>query len=133
MGASTRGLDELLADFETLPERAAEKFPRVLGQGGLQIKKDWRERWKLITGPRGHSHIPHLLYAVGYDVDEYRDHWRVKVGVAALNRQSFLAEIITYGTLTSAPHDAGQAALDDEDPRFVNAVAQAAQELLEGK
>lgn len=127
MGTSTRGMDAWIRDLETLPERAAEKFPRVLGQGGLQIKKDWKAAWNLV---QVHGHIPHLIRAVGYDVHERRDSWSVEVGVRIPSRQGFLAEIITYGTLTSAPHDAGLAALDVEDPKYVRAVAEAAEKLL---
>lgn len=129
MGTKTRGFDSLIRDLQTLPERAAETFPRVLGQGGLQIKKDWQARWRIV---QVHGHIPHLIRGVGYDVTERTTSWSVEVGVATRNRQAFLAKVITYGTLTSAPHDAGLAAMDVEDPKFVRAVGEAAVELLDG-
>jgi hypothetical protein len=129
MGTSTRGMDALIRDLETLPERAADKFPRVLGQGGLNIKRDWQAAWRRV---QVHGHIPHLIRAVGYDVHEHRDSWSAKAGVRVPSRQGFLAKVITYGTLTSAPHDAGLAAMDVEDPKYVRAVAEVAQKLLEG-
>lgn len=130
MGTSTRGMDEWIADLETLAERAEEKFPRLLGRGALNIKNDWRARWQRLGGTG--SHIPHLPRGIGYDVRSRRGGWEAEIGVSPDNRQAFLATIIEYGTLTSRPHPGGIPALDREDPRFVRAVATLAEELLHG-
>jgi len=123
-------MDQWLADLETLPERAAEKFPRMLGRGGMNIKGDWKKLWQAASHIKGH--IPHLIRGVGYDVHEKSTSWDVEVGVDPKNRQAFLSKIISFGTLTSAPHDAGQTALDAEDPRYVQNVADLAVKLLDG-
>lgn len=135
MGVRVVGMDELLRDLRTLPDRAGRVFPKVLSKGGLNIKGDWRRRWTEATRPgrRGpYGHIPHLLRGIGYDTSALKDAWSATIGVDSKNRQAFLSKILTYGTLTSGPHDAGLAALDVEDPRFVQAVADAAVELLDG-
>lgn len=129
MGTTVRGLDELIRDFRSLPERSAEKFARLLGKGALNIKKDWQESWRRV---QVHGHIPHLIRDTGYDVHARRDRFSAEVGVRYPSQQGFLAEIITYGTLTSAPHDAGLHALEAEDPRYVQAVAELAQHLVDG-
>ena len=130
MGTTARGMDAWIRDLATLPERAAEEFPKVLSRGGLNIKKDWRARWRALSAPR-RGHIRPLIAAVGYDTHQRAGTWSAHVGVKAGSKQAFLASIITYGTLTSGPHDAGLAAMDSEDPKFVRAVAEVAQGLFE--
>lgn len=130
MGTTIRGLDEWIDCLETLPERAQKAFPPVVSRGALQVKLDWKERWREITHPQGH--IPHLLRSVGYDTTNTADTFSAVIGVDAKNRQAFLARIIESGTLTSAPHPAAVPALDAEDPKFVEAVAKVAVDLLDG-
>lgn len=129
MGARIHGADELIADLESVPDRAVEKFKKVAGRGGFNIKSDWRKAWEAIRAPR--THIPHLIRGIGYDVNVTGTVITVEVGVDPKNRQAFLSEIIEDGTLTSAPHPGPVPALDAEAPRFEAAVAKAAQELLE--
>jgi len=129
VGTRVYGMREWLEVLDTLPERAHYQFPRVLGRAGMNIKKDWIARWKIASHPKGH--IPHLIRSLSYDVDEeHATSWHLEVGVRRGVLQSRLATIISYGTLTSAPHDAGQHALDDEVPRFLEFVASVAQDLL---
>jgi hypothetical protein len=131
MGLKVTGMDEWLTDLRTLPERAPKAFRAVVSRAGVQIKLDWKARWRAISAD--HGHIPHLIRGVGYDVHEHGSNFSLEVGVDPKNRQAFLAGIVTYGTLTSAPHDAGQAALDVEIPKFERAVGKVAVDLLEGK
>jgi len=131
MGLKVNGMDDWLADLRSLPERAPKVFRRIVERAGVQIKKDWRARWRAIS--TDHGHIPHLIRGVNYDITEHGSDFSLEVGVDPKNRQAFLSKIITYGTLTSAPHDAGQAALDAELPKFERAVGKAAADLLEGK
>lgn len=131
MGTTTRGLDELIADLESLPERARKAFPPVVSRGAVQIKLDWKARWKAITSPR--THIPHLLRGIGYDTTNTADRFSAEIGVDPKNRQAFLARVIEEGTLTSPPHPGAVPALDAEDPKFVEAVAKVAVDLLDGK
>lgn len=131
MGLKVNGMDDWLADLRSLPERAPKTFRAIVNRAGVQIKKDWQARWRAVSPPPGH--IPHLIRGVGYDITEHGSDFTLEVGVNPRNRQAFLSKIITYGTLTSRPHDAGQAALDAELPRFERAIGKAAADLLEGK
>jgi hypothetical protein len=130
MGARVKGLDEVIHMLETLEERADKKFPKVVGRGALNIKLGWKQRWKAIA--QTNTAIPHLIRGVGYDTTEKAPHYTADIGVIETNPQAPLAHIITYGTLGhNPPHDAGLSAMDEEDPKFVNAVATAAVELLD--
>jgi len=129
MGVEISGMDEWLRDLESLPERAPEKFKKVISRAGVQMKLDWRGRWQSMP----HKHIPHLVRGIGYDTKEKGAVYSVEVGVAETSRQAFLAKIIEYGTLTSGPHPGGQPALDAEAPRTAEAAGKAAEDLLEGK
>jgi hypothetical protein len=132
VGVHVRGLDELIHDFETLPERGHKIWPSVLSRGGVQIKLDWKARWEAIRSPR--THIPHLIRGIGYDTHSTAGGtYSVEVGVDPKNRQAFLSKVIEDGTLTSAPHPGAIPALDTEEPKFVQAVADVAVDLVEGK
>jgi hypothetical protein len=130
LGSSVSGMDEWLRDLRTLPERAPKAFRGVMSRAGVQIKLDWKRRWSEVTHPQGH--IPHLIRGIGYDLSETTTRFRVTVGVASNNRQAFLSKILEYGTLTSAPHPAGQLSLDAEVPKMEKAVGQVAEDLLNG-
>jgi len=130
MGLSQRGMDEWLADLESLPERAPRAFRGVMSRAGVQIKLDWKAGWKAISTA---GHIPHLIRFIGYDLSEKGFNYSVEAGPKAGTLQSGLAAYITYGTLTSAPHDAGQHALDVELPKMQAAAAKVAEDLLDGK
>lgn len=129
MGLSKPGMAAWLADLETLPERAPEAFKRVMGKAGMNIKDDWKAGWRAISTV---GHIPHLIRFIGYDVSERGTTFSVTVGPKAGTLQSGLAAYISFGTLTSAPHDAGQHALDVELPKMQKAAAQVAEDLLNG-
>ena len=130
MGLHVSGLDQWLNDLRTIPERAPKEFRDVVKHAGVNIKQDWQARWRAISHPRGH--IPHLIRAVGFDdVTEHGPNFAVEVGVDPLSRQAFLSDIITYGTLTSRPHDAGRAALEAEIPKMERFALKVAGDLLE--
>lgn len=129
MAVRARGFKQLEADLDSLPARVQKELPKILGMAGMKIKADWRGRWERIQSAR--THIPHLPRGIGYDVEPTSTGWGLTVGVAASNRQAFLAEVIESGSLTSPPHPGAQPALDAEVPRFQQALLDAAQKLLE--
>lgn len=131
MGVVIRGLDEWLADLDTLDERAEKTFRRVVKDSAGAIRADWRKRWEAIRHVP--THIPHLPRGVGYDTRQDGTRFSAHIGVDSLNRQANLAHIIEDGTPTSPPHPAGQDSLDAQMPLFVNAVADAAVDLLDGR
>lgn len=129
MTVRVKGLRELRIHLETLPERADKELPKVVRKGALKIKTDWRARWDAVKHPP--THIPHLVSGIGYDTDDSPPVWSAQIGVAARNSQSAIAHLLEYGSVHNAPHPAGQDSLDAEAPRFEEAVADAAEGLLE--
>lgn len=129
MGLHVTGMDSWLRDLETLPERAPKEFRQVVSRAGVQIKLDWKARWEAITHPKGH--IPHLLRSLGYDLSEKGPVFTATVGVASGRPQTRLASIIEYGSLTSAPHPAGQISLEAEIPKMERFALKVAGDLLE--
>jgi hypothetical protein len=130
MGVRIHGMRELIADLESLPQRAEKVFPKIVSKGALNIKTAWRADWDGIKHPP--THIPHLVSGVGYDTESKPPTWSAEIGVNPRNSQAPLAHLVTYGSINNAPHDAGLHALDAEDPRFVQAIADAAEQLLDG-
>jgi hypothetical protein len=128
MGTRVRGMDEWLADLDSLEERAPKAFRAVVSKGAFNIKADWRKRWEAIRAPR--THIPHLGRGIGYDLTETPQVISADIGVDPKNRQAFLAEIIEHGTQTSAPHPGALPALEVESPRFSSAAEKVAYDLL---
>ncbi|MES2211036.1 MAG: hypothetical protein V4515_12790 [Chloroflexota bacterium] len=129
MAVRIRGMRELIADLEALPERAEKAFPKVVSKGALNIKTEWRAAWDGLKHPP--THIPHLVSGIGYDTAGKTPVWGADVGVHPDNSQAALAHLIEYGSINNAPHPAGLHALDAEAPRFVEAVGDVAQRLLD--
>lgn len=128
MAASVRvtGLREFEAELSAAASRALPEVEKVVGMGCNNIKKDWRKRWS------GMPYIARLPYTIGYDVvtlpgkvvgDVGPDHSKSRL-------QGPLANIIEFGSPTSAPIPGGQPALDTEAPKFEAALAALTVKLL---
>ena len=120
-----RGLDELIDDFDELPDRVDDVASKRVERGAANIKKAWKARWT------GHPHIPYLPDAVSYDVHETTSGFSAEVGPDKHKRQGPLGNIIEFGTLNNAPIPGGAPALDEEEPRFVNTMRDLAETALD--
>lgn len=129
MGLKVNGMDKWLEVLETLPERAPKAFRQVVSRAGVQIKLDWKRRWREASHPKGH--IPHLIRNLGYDTSEKGSTFTATVGVQSGRMQTRLASIIEYGSLTSAPHPGGIPSLEAEAPNMEHWAGKVAVELLE--
>ena len=133
MGVKVTGLDELIRDLEALPEKAPKKFAAVVGRGATNVKRGWQRRWSPRIGG-GPENLPHVVRGIGYDrVPETGTHFEAEIGVSKRNPQASLAFFAELGSVNNAPHPGGLPSLLEEEPRFVQAVADTAVELLEGK
>lgn len=130
MAVRIHGMRELIADLESLPERAEKDLPKVVSRGALNIKTEWRAAWDGLKHPP--THIPHLVSGIGYDTSGKAPVWEAGIGVHPENSQAALAHLVEYGSVNNAPHPAGLHALDAEEPRFVQAVGEVAEQLLDG-
>lgn len=127
-GMQTVGFVEWRDDMDKLPSRAMAEGKKIVGQGCNNIKKDWRARWT------GHAHIPHLPYAISYDVTVPRTNYIHGAAGPDLNKkQGPLGGIIEFGTINSAPIPGGLPAFEAESPRFLKFVEDMIPKLLEPK
>lgn len=122
-------LDELAEDLSLVADEVVDKMRPVVSKGALNIKRDWRASWQDL-GP----HITDLPRKVTYDLDVEGTGISAEVGPDKdLGGQAPLGNLIEYGSANSAPHPAGAHALEAEAPRFEQAVADAAEKLLDGR
>ncbi len=95
---------------------------QVVSRGCLQIKNDWKERWE------GHPHIPQLPRAISYDVVGRGLAVYGEVGPDKNKPQGPLGNIIEFGTVHNSPIPGGVPALEEEEPKFVKALADLGEE-----
>ncbi|MGE5829703.1 MAG: hypothetical protein ACM30G_15285 [Micromonosporaceae bacterium] len=132
MGVKIRGLDELIRDLQRVEPEGEKRWPKVVSRGAVNIKTAWRKRWKDISPDPG-RHAPHLARGVGYDTHSTKTRHTAVIGVSPLNPQAPLAFFAEYGSVRNAPYPGGLPSLLEEEPRFLDAVADLAVELLEGR
>jgi hypothetical protein len=121
----TEGLDEWLGALAKAEVEVDDKTQRVVGMGCLKIKKDWARMWT------GYAHIPHLPRAINYDVFHVGADIHGEVGPDRAKPQGGLGSYIAYGTPTSGPIAGPFPAADAEEPRFINAIGDMAEKLLD--
>jgi hypothetical protein len=124
-------LGELAEDLRLASEEVIAKMRPVVSRGAANIKDDWRTAWKTL-GP----HITDLPWKVNYDLDDDGSTIDAQIGPdLEKGGQAPLANIIEFadGNVRSAPHPAGAHALAAEEPRFEQAVADVAEQLLDGR
>lgn len=121
------GMDELLVVLNDAQRRAVKKAERIVGKGSLNIKADWRRRWKKLDS------LHHLPYALGYDVTTVGTTITGEIGPPLDSPQGPLAHVLEEGTINNAAEPAGLPALEKEAPAFVAQVEKLAADLLEGR
>jgi len=132
MGVKVTSLDELIRDLEQIDERLAAEAPKVVAKGAFNIKTTWRKVWTPVS-PDPAEHAPHLARGVGYETTRHGSTYHAEIGVHRLNPQAPLAHFAEYGSLRNAPRPGGFPALVVEEPRFVEAVEDLGERLLEGR
>lgn len=127
MSAEVTGGREWLATLDEAIRIAPDQTARVVGKGSLNVKKAWQKRW------RGHPRIKGIPYTIGYDVTSNGVGAAGEIG-PDLDRggQAPLSHIIELGSPTSAPIPGGLPSLEEEAPRFEQALADMAVKLLGG-
>lgn len=114
-----RELSQLDDDWAILPKGFIQRVEKRVSRGCLNIKRDWKSRWE------GHPHIPHLPNAISYDVTRRTDFVSGEVGPDKHRRQGPLGNIIEFGSPDgkNTPIPGGVPALEIEEPKFVDALA----------
>jgi hypothetical protein len=131
MGITVSGMDDLIHDLEALAVEAPKKLAKVVGRGAMNIKAEWKRRWSPVGGAP--HHLPHVARGIGYDMTEKPTRIFADIGVSRRNPQASLAHFAEFGLVNQPPFPGGAPALRKEDPKFVDAVGDAAIKLLEGR
>lgn len=119
-------LHSLIADLQRASGRIEPEVRAVVSRGALNIKDAWRKSWS------GHPHIRHLPRAIGYDMSGNAYYSKARIGVDHDAMQGPLAHLIEWGSPTSGPIPGGAKALEDEEPKFLRALEDLAERLLDG-
>lgn len=121
----TTGLGELGAVLAAAQRDAVAEGKKVVGQGCLNIKRDWQARWRGLTGLGG------LPRTINYDVQATGTLIRGEVGPDhARGGQAALAHIPEYGLPQTPPRPGGAPALAAERPAFERFAGELGQRLL---
>lgn len=120
------GWDRLRDDMADGQADADDEFRAVVNHGAFNIRRDWRRRWD------GHAHIPHLPRAVTYDLASSGGVHTAEIGPDKSLRQGPLGNIIEFGSVNNAPIPGGGPASRLEEPRFIDAAADAAEKAIGG-
>lgn len=118
-------LQEWIGDLGKAAASVEDETEKVVSKGALNIKQDWARRW------RGLGHLPHLPSTVGYDLERAAGVISAEIGPDTGKLQGSVAHIIELGSLNSAPHPGGIPALDAEEPKFIGALEDLGETLLE--
>jgi hypothetical protein len=120
------GLRKLIQDLGQASKDVIDQGAKVVSKGALNIRRDWRGRWT------GYPHIKMLPYAISYDTRRHVADITAEIGPDKDKPQGPLGNLIEFGSVNNAPIPGGIPALDAEDPRFAQAVANLGQSLLQG-
>lgn len=120
------GLSELEAALRLAETATPERARKIVAKGALNIKKDWARRWG------GIAHAPALPRAISYDTTSSAAEASAEIGPDKGRRQGALGNIIEFGTSKNAPIPGGLPALAAEEPKFVAAMQDLAEEALGG-
>jgi hypothetical protein len=119
------GFDELARALHDAAEKAPVEARKVVAKGAVNIKKEWRRRWS------GYPHARALPYAVTYDLTSLGTAVAAEIGPDKAKRQGALGNLLEYGSIHNAPIPGGAPALEAEQPRFVKALEDMAERLIE--
>ena len=125
--AGTEGFHELELDFAKVGTGFAKEVEKVTGKGAFNIKKQWKGLWS------GHPHIPMLPRAITYDLHGKATEADAEIGPDKEKRQGALGNVIEFGTENNAPIPGGLPSLAAEEPRYVQALADLAEEAISGR
>lgn len=99
---------------------------RVIKRGAVNVKYDAR---KLVRSSAGTSHPKWYPSSIDFDLED--GGLAAEIGPSTgLGKQAFLGKILEYGTATNAPHPHMNPALEREEPRLADAVADAVRRAL---
>lgn len=122
-------LDRWIRDLDRAGERALKETRGVVSKGALNVKNEWRDNARQ-TAPR---HAPHYPDSITYDLETNREHMAVEaeIGPDKNKTQGALGNLLEYGSRNNPPHNDGGRAMQNEEPRFENAMGDVGERVLQ--
>lgn len=104
--------------------RVGPAAARVVSKGALNVKNTARR-----LAPKG-GHVRLYPASITYDLDRQTDAVEAEIGPKPGRPQWGLGNLIEYGSIHNPPHPHLNPALDEEEPRFLNAAADLSADLI---
>ena len=117
-------LAEWAADLQHAADTVLDEAEKVISKGSLNVKNEARD---LISG---RAHLPHYPQSITYDIDRDAVSVTGTIGPDKDLLQGPLGTIIENGSVNNAPIPHLNPALDNEEPRTVNAAEDLGERLL---
>ncbi|SFO59740.1 hypothetical protein [Amycolatopsis rubida] len=115
-------VDQLARDLEAIPEKTLPKFRKVVEKGAVNIKNGMRR------DAQGHPTFAHFPRSITYDTKD--DGLAAEIGPDKALIQGALGNIVYFGTSKNAPVLDINGPLRKEEPRFADAIADVAEDIL---
>jgi hypothetical protein len=129
MGATATGLTELVDDLRKATKRTVPDTKSVVGQGSLNIKRDAQ---RIIRAASRYGYLPHYPRSITYDVKTASAVVTGEIGPVEARLQGGLGRLLENGSVNNAPIPHLSPALDLEEPRFIRAMEELAEKILDG-
>jgi hypothetical protein len=117
----THELDALADDLDEIPAEKRPQFSKVVEKGALNIKNGLR------ADATGHPTYRYFPTSISYDMT---GEFSAEIGPDKERVQGALGNIIYFGTSKSAPQLNLEGPLSREIPRFEDAIADVAEDIL---
>lgn len=122
MSVTIEGLDGLISAFRAAPDHLRSEAKKVVAKGALNIKNDARQRvWGGLSHP---THLPHYAASIDYDLTD--GGLTAEVGPNMGLIQGAFGRGVEFGSSGTGPIPHMIPAFDTEDPKFLEALRQAA-------
>lgn len=113
-------LEQWTEMIQQAPVTARKQAKGVITKGALNIKNQARK-----NAPRGAA--KHYPKSINFDVTETNDGLEAEIGPAQGRQQWGLGNLLEYGSSHNPPHPHLEPALDEEEPKFLDAAEKIAE------
>lgn len=115
-------VDKLAADLDAIPAESLPKFRKVVEKGAVNVKTGMR------ADASGHPTFRYFPRSISYDVTD--GGLGAEIGPDKDLVQGALGNIVYFGTSKNAPVLNINGPIDKEQPRFADALADVAEDIL---
>lgn len=114
-------VERLARDLEEVPEETRPKFRQVVSKGALNVKNGMQR------DAQSAGHYKHFHRSISYDL---HGDFEAEIGPDKGQIQGALGSILYFGTSNNAPVLDINGPLNRESPRFEDAIADVAEDIL---